>query len=148
MIHSPELRAFVLDWEGCKLKAYKDGGGVWTIGVGHTRGVEQDDACTFETANEWLDDDLREHGAALEPYMTRVPSQQQYDALLSLAFNCGVRGIGESGVMARFNAGLHQECADRFLMWNKDNGSVVRGLTMRRAAERAIYLDGDYSHEP
>jgi GH24 family phage-related lysozyme (muramidase) len=34
------------------------------------------------------------------------------------------------------------------LLWNKDNGKMVPGLSKRRAAERAIYLNGDYSIRP
>lgn len=148
MTPSLALRAFIVGWEAMRLTAYDDGRGVWTIGVGHTEDVAQGDTCTEEQALAWLEEDLTSHGDKLLRYMTRTPAQQQFDALLSLAFNVGVRVVGESGTLARFNAGLDQECADRFLLWDKVAGKVWPGLTKRRAAERLMYLDGDYSGRP
>lgn len=142
------LAEFVERWEGLRTRAYDDGGGVWTIGIGHTRGVRPGDVCTEEQARAWLEAELDDFAVGLEQYIIREPTQQQFDALLSLAYNCGLEAIGNSGLMARFNARLDRECADRFLLWNKDNGKVVPGLSKRRAAERAIYLDGDYSIGP
>ena len=142
------LVEFVAAWESLRLRAYLDGGGVPTIGYGHTRGVQLGDECDEMQAQAWLETELDDYGVDLLRYMERDPSQQQYDALLSLSFNCGTRAIGESGVMARFNAGLDQECADRFLLWSKDNGKVIRGLVRRREGERAIYLFGQYDARP
>lgn len=146
--HSPELRDFVAAWESLRTHAYQDVAGVWTIGYGRTQDVQPGDTCTQEQAAEWLDETLTDFGKQLQRYMTREPSQQQYDALVSLAYNCGIEAIGDSGVMARFNAHLDQECADRFLMWSLVNGKQVRGLLRRREAERAMYLYGDYSGRP
>ena len=47
----------VKKWEGCKLHAYLDGGGVPTIGYGHTDGVKLGDVCTQEQAEKWLKED-------------------------------------------------------------------------------------------
>lgn len=145
---SPDLLAFVEGWEGLRTTAYDDGGGVWTIGIGRTKDVRRGDTCTEEQARAWFADELIAYARALERYITRPPTQQQYDALLSLAYNCGVPAIGESGVMARHNAGLTEDCGNRFLLWNKDGGRPVAGLTKRREAERRIYLHGDYSGRP
>ena len=142
------LVEFVQGWETLRLRAYLDTGGVPTIGYGHTRGVQLGDECDEMQAQEWLEQELDDFAFELLRYMERDPSQQQFDALLSLAYNCGAHEIGESGVMARFNARLDQECADRFLLWVKDNGKVIRGLVRRREGERAIYLFGDYSARP
>lgn len=148
MTPSRELVDFVAGWEGFEPKAYRDGGGVWTLGYGRTLGVGPGDTCTMAQAKEWLLADLARHWEGLAKYLTREPSQQQADALLSLAYNCGVAAVGPSGTVARFNAGKDQECADRFLFWDLDNGVHVPGLLKRRKAERAIYLDGDYSGRP
>lgn len=155
MTHSPELRAFVAGWEdppgGPPLVAYDDGGGVMTIGHGHTRGVRLGDTCTTIQADAWLDDELAVAGNELARYVKRQATQQQWDALVSLGYNCGVVGkdrIGESGLMALFNVRRDQECADRFLMWNRDAGVVNAGLSRRRAAERAMYLFGNYEGRP
>lgn len=145
---SPELIEFVQGWESCRLSAYLDGNGVPTIGWGHTLGVRMGNMITQAQADSWLIEELIEYGEALKVYMTREPLQQQFDALLSLSYNAGVRAIGKAGVMTLFNAGDDQACADRFLQWNRDGGREVLGLTKRRRAERAIYLDGDYGGRP
>lgn len=148
MTHTEELTEFVQAWEGLRLRAYRDGGGVPTIGWGHTAFVEMGDTCTREEAKRWLDEDLAAHGEELQSFMTREPTQNQYDAFLSLAFNCGAVQVGGSGTMRRFNAGEDQACADRFLLWINDNGKPVPGLKARRAAEHAMYLYGSYGGRP
>ena len=148
MTPSAELVEFVAGWEGFRSEAYLDMVGIPTIGFGQTRGVRMGDTITLEDALRDLESTLTRFGKQLQAFMRREPEQQQFDALLSLAYNCGVIRIGESGVMARFNRGADEECADRFLWWNKAGGRVVTGLTSRRQAERAIYLDGDYSGRP
>lgn len=145
---SVELVAFVEGWESCRLTAYRDGGDVWTIGWGRTYDVTCGDTCTQAEADAWLVGALEEYGEALKSYMTREPTQQQFDALLSLSFNAGARAIGKAGIMSLFNHGEDAECADRFLQWSKDNGRVVHGLLKRRRAERAIYKFADYSGRP
>ena len=94
--HSPELRDFVAAWESLRTHAYQDVAGVWTIGYGRTQDVQPGDTCTQDQAAEWLDETLTDFGKRLQRYMTREPSQQQYDALASAAFNCGVAAIGDS----------------------------------------------------
>ena len=146
---SPELVDFVAAWEGCRLEPYYDGGGVLTCGYGHTGcDIKEGDVWTQEKADEQLNFDLRRRAIGVREYLYRMPSQQQFDALASVSFNCGVHAIGTSGLMARFNAELDRECADRFLLWNMDGGVIVPGLTRRREAERLIYLNGDYSGRP
>lgn len=148
---SPELLIFVEGWEDLRTSAYLDGGGVPTIGIGRTRGVKMGDTCTEDQARAWFADEMIAKAEHLSLYLTREPTQQQMDAMCSLAFNVGVdgpAGLGVSGLVARFNAGRDQECADRFLLWCRDSGVVIPGLLKRRKAERDIYLDGDYSGRP
>lgn len=146
---SPELADFVKGWEKCRLQAYPDSGGVWTCGWGQTGAdICRDVRWTQEEADARLAATLRDTARGLRDYIFRAPLQQQFDAMVSLAYNAGVHAIGVSGLMARFNSGLDQECALRFLLWNKDNGAIVPGLTKRREAEMEMYLNGDYSGRP
>ena len=54
------MLSLIKKWEGCKLKAYQDGGGVWTIGYGTTfypqdgSKVKEGDTCTQGQADNWL----------------------------------------------------------------------------------------------
>lgn len=145
---SPELVGFVQGWEACRLSAYLDGNGVPTIGWGHTLGVCMGNTITQAQADDWLIEELVEYGEGMKVYMTRQPLQQQFDALLSLSYNSGVRAVGRAGIMKLYNDGYDEACADRFLEWNKDGGKVVKGLTKRRRAEREIYLFSDYNGRP
>jgi lysozyme len=153
MTHTDELRNFVAGWETLALKAYaatehERQRGIWTIGYGHTTGVRAGDTCTPEQADEWLDEDLIECADELLPYIERDPAQNEFDALLSLAFNCGPHAIGRSGLLARYNDGQDAEVVKRWVMWNKQAGRVLRGLVNRRQAELRIFLHGDYSGRP
>jgi lysozyme len=149
MTMSPEGLDFIKGWESCQLRPYLDGGGVWTCGWGHTGpDVTPHEMWTQDHADSVLAQDVRRTTTVLRGYIHRTASQQQFDALSSLAFNCGAAAIGNSGLMSRFNSGLDKECADRFLQWNHDNGVIVPGLTRRREAERMMYLIGEYSGRP
>ena len=149
MRHSPALRDFVSAWEGCKLKPYEDVIGVWTVGYGHVL-LPDEQRCTWTQAraDEQLDMDLADHGERLSPFIIKVSTQQQFDALLSLAFNCGISGIGNSGLMTCHNNGDFMACANRFRLWKRAGGHDVPGLLKRREAERTIYLYGIYTGRP
>ena len=89
------------------MKAYQDGGGVWTCGIGETGpDIGPDTEWTQLEADERFARRLRAVAVQLRGYLYRAPSQQQFDALCSLAFNCGASAIGSSGLVARFNHGL------------------------------------------
>ena len=65
MTTSPNGRKFIEDLEGVRLKAYQDGGGIWTIGYGHILGVKSGDICSFDQADKWLTEDLSVAEAAV-----------------------------------------------------------------------------------
>lgn len=141
-------RALIKSFESCSLTAYKDGGGVWTIGWGHT-GPEVKPGLTItqDAADGLFEDDLRsfEEGVLR---LVRVPlTQGQFDALVSLAYNCGLdededtkaEGLGDSTLLRKLNQGDFEGAANEFKKWNKDNGKVVAGLVRRRAAETELF---------
>lgn len=148
MMPSEQLRDFVAGWESLRTEAYYDAIGIPTIGYGRTEGVKMGDTCTPEQAMTWLRMTLDDTGKRLSPFLVRVPTQQQFDALVSLAYNVGVVALAKSGLIKLFHLGEDEACADRFLQWNKAGGQVLAGLTKRRQAERAMYLSGDYSGRP
>lgn len=140
------------------LVAYQDGGGVWTIGWGHTKGVHRDMVCTRAQAEAWLDEDCRDAEELVLQGCTVEPNQNQFDALVCLAFNiprgytpgkkkpAGAKdGFLNSTVLRMHNEGRFAEAAQAFAMWNKDqdaSGRLVplRGITLRRADEARLYL--------
>ena len=148
MSPSPELLAFIKAWEGLRLKAYDDGGGVLTIGYGHTKQVQSGDECTQAQADAWLAADIDEAWYGIDGYIHVTLAQHEMDAITSLALNCGVAAISRSTLLSRLNNSDFGSAAEEFLRWNRDNGKIIAGLTKRRRAERAMFLDADYGGRP
>ncbi len=132
-------------WEGCKLKAYRDVAGVWTIGWGHIKGVKPGDTCTQAQADTWLNQEVRTFLDAVLRLTSGVPSTtRQHAAMVCLTYNIGIGAFQYSTVLRRHRGGRIAEAADAFLMWNKitvgGKKVVSKGLNNRRVAERALYL--------
>ena len=88
---------FIKRWEGLKLHAYKCSAGVNTIGYGHTTNVREGQVITVEQADRLFENDIKNFEFALNKTLVGVApvTQNQYDALLSFAFNCGVSAVSE-----------------------------------------------------
>ena len=131
----------IKSFEGCKLKAYQDIVGVWTIGYGHTgsvagSGVEIDQA----TADALLCDDLARIEQGVEKRLKVKVNENQFSSLVCLAFNIGLGNFGSSTLLKLLNTGDFKGAADQFLRWNKAKGIVISGLTRRRKAEQSLFL--------
>jgi lysozyme len=72
---------------------------------------------------------------------TLEPNQNQLDAMCSLAWNIGIAGFLRSTVLRAHNRGDFQSASRAFGLWNKAGGREWAGLTRRRAAEAALYLE-------
>lgn len=134
----PVLAAdFVREFEGFSLTAYKCPAGVWTIGVGHTAGVKEGDAITDEDAERLLLEDLMVTKNALAKYVNVPVTQGQFVALMSLAFNLGVRRMIAQcpKLMRALNSYRFDDCAAEFADIVFINGQKSPGLVRRRAAE-------------
>jgi lysozyme len=130
--------ALIKRWEGLKLDAYQDGGGVWTIGYGSTLGVAKGQSITPGEAERLLKDDLGRHD--IEPMLTAPTNDNELAAMTALAFNIGLERFRGSTVLKRHNLGNKPGAANAFLLWKYDNGRAVQGLLNRREAERELYL--------
>jgi lysozyme len=133
----------VKEFEGCRLGAYQDVRGIWTIGYGHTgESVVAGMIITPGQATAFLESDLTRASASVDALITMPLSQDQYDALVSFEFNTGA--LKGSTLQRLLNGGQYALAADQFLAWNKStiDGQlvVVPGLTRRRQAERALFL--------
>lgn len=130
--------ALIKQYEGCRLAAYRCAAGVWTIGYGHTAGVHSGMTITQARADAYLQQDI----AKFEGYVNNpayVPitanlNQNQFDALVSFAFNLGagnLRKLCKGRTAAQIAQAMTQYC--------KANGKVLAGLKRRRAAEQALF---------
>jgi lysozyme len=136
-------RDFIKGFEALRLVAYPDpgtGGKPWTIGWGHTKGVKQGDRITQDQAEQFLSDDLAVFELTVNSAIKRPMTQNQFDAMVSLAFNIGGAAFAGSTLVKKFNAGDMQGAADQFPHWKFSGGKVMPGLVKRRAAEREMFL--------
>ena len=131
-------------FEGCRLHAYPDpatGGDPWTIGWGHTGAdVRPGTVWTQQQADEALRRELAGFGERVDAQVIVPLQAHELAALASFAYNCGIANLRSSTLLRLLNAGEREKAANQFLRWNRAAGRQMRGLTIRRAAERALFL--------
>jgi lysozyme len=141
MTHSENATKLVQGFEDCRLSAYKDGNGIWTIGYGHTGpAVVEGLTCTQAMADEWLNQDLAVADAAIARLVKMALNQNQYDALVSLIFNIGQGHFATSTCLRQLNQGNAVAACQAMGMWNMVAGQVSDGLVRRRAAEQKLFM--------
>lgn len=130
----------IIDFEGCKLTAYRCPAGVWTIGVGHTKGVKQGQKITEAQAISLLKGDL----LPCENYVNNLgvcKTQGQFDALVDFCFNLGTGALGRSTLLKFIRQGkAEQYIRGEFAKWVKSGGKTLAGLVKRRAWEADRYF--------
>lgn len=137
------IRAF----EGFRADPYLDAVGVPTIGYGSTyypdgqRVRLTDPPISEPEARRLMQATLAEFEDGIADALQVEVTQSQFDALVCWAFNIGVSAAQNSTLMKKLNSGDYFGAADQFLRWNKAGGQVLRGLTRRREAERALFLE-------
>ncbi|ENV02399.1 lysozyme [Acinetobacter sp. NIPH 817] len=135
----------ITSFEDTRTKAYDDGVGIWTIGIGTTvypNGVKvkKGDTCTLEQAKSYFKHDLAKFEKTVNESVIVPLTQNQFDALVSLTYNIGSGAFKGSTLLKLLNKGDYKGAADQFLLWNKADSKVMKGLVRRREAERALFL--------
>lgn len=135
----------ICEFEGKRLVAYDDGVGVWTIGFGTIKypsgnRVKKGDTCTLEQAKEYMRHDLIEFEHAVNSSVKAPLNQNQFDALVSLAYNIGSSAFKSSTLVKKLNAGDYQGAADQFNVWINAGGKRMQGLVNRRDREKLLFL--------
>lgn len=131
----------IKSFESCVLHVYKDAVGLPTIGWGHLiKAGEKFTTITQEEADELFRRDLASFESAVASLVRATLTDNQFSALVSLAFNIGTANFKDSTLLRLLNHGEYRLAADQFGRWNKAKGRVLKGLTRRRAAERALFL--------
>ena len=128
--------SLIKQFEGCRLESYKCPAGVWTIGYGHTSGVAAGQVITQEKADAFLVSDVEKfEGRVNKYYETYKWSQNEFDALVSFAFNIGsIDQLTANGKRSR------EVIAEKMVQYNKAGGKVLTGLTRRRQEEKKLFL--------
>lgn len=124
-------------FEGCRLEAYKDSGGTWTIGYGHTNRVQKGDKITQAEADRFLAEDVGVYASRVERYQKIYNfNENQYNALVDFAYNVGgIDGLTLKGT--RTKEQILQHINDYVYC----KGKRLEGLIRRRAAETALFKE-------
>jgi hypothetical protein len=78
--------------------------------------------------------------------LVKVPlKQNQFDALVSFAFNVGLGALGKSTLLKKLNAGQYDAVPAELMKWTKAGGKELPGLVRRRRAEAALWRGVDDS---
>jgi len=129
-------------FEGFSATAYSDFKG-YSIGYGHLmRAGENLSNISEEEASELLAGDVAWAERAVAAAVAVPITQNQFDALVSLAFNIGEGAFKRSTLVRLLNDGDYIGAAEQFDRWNKAGGQVNRALVQRRATERALFSGG------
>ena len=125
----------ITSFEGCRLSAYQDAAGVWTIGYGHTGGVTPGMIIDQATAITLFKKDLQRFENNVNKFMPIYHfTQNQYDAMVSYAYNIGsINKLVDNGKRTL------KEISDDIPNHNKAGGKVLKGLTRRRMAEKELF---------
>lgn len=126
--------------EGCRLESYLDQGGVPTIGWGQTGPfVTIDMEITQNQADMWLSQQVQFVSAALSRMIKSSINNNQFSALVSLAYNIGTGNFSSSSALALINENMLSEVPHAISLWNKVNGAIDEGLVNRRNAEIGLF---------
>ena len=143
---SQEGLDLIKKFEGCELKAYQDSVGVWTIGYGHTKGVEEDQEITQDEAEDMLASELGEYEGYINDMVECDLKQCQFDALVAWVYNLGPTNLKSSTLLKRLNwfsgGGSEMDLEDvpkQIKRWDKAGGKVLQGLVRRREAEALLF---------
>ena len=127
------------EFEGVRLTSYRDSVGVWTIGIGHTKGVRPNQTITMAQCETLLKGDL----LPCEQFVNsikEIDTQGKFDALVDFAFNLGIEALRKSTLLKLILAKAEEsDIKNQFLRWNKAGGRVLSGLVKRRNWEAMRY---------
>lgn len=136
----------IQQFEGLRLKAYRDSGGIWTIGYGHTGGVKSGEVITTQQANDYL---IRDLEIAEEAINDLHLTQNQFDALVSFIFNVGCGNFERSTLRKKLIKNTNDPTIpNEFRKWIY---ITVNGVpkpsswqVKRRNKEADVYQNGNY----
>src|SRR5207249_4061694 len=97
-----------------------DGSQKYSIGYGHS-GASEGQVITLAQAEALFTSDMQKYENIVNATCSEA-SQQQFDAMVSLAYNIGVAGFADSTVARLHNARNYAGAADAFRLWNQSDG--------------------------
>ena len=143
---STKIKQKIKAWEGCGLTAYRCPAGVWTIGYGHTSGVVSGMKITQREADEMFEKDIKQFSDQVKRSLGAVPlNNNQFDALVSLAYNIGIGRLSKSELLKKVKASpndptIRAEFARYVYATSNGVKRQLPGLVRRRTEEANHYF--------
>lgn len=131
--------ALIKQFEGCRLSAYQDIRGIWTIGFGETAGVTEGMTITQEQADEYLARDLQSFAAAIDRLITTKLNDNQFSALLDFTYNLGSGTLQRSTLRMKINRGELSGIPRQLEKYCYAGTVKSWGLLRRREAEAELW---------
>jgi len=136
------LIKLIKDSEGCKLKAYKCPAGIWTIGYGQTKGINEGMVWTQQQADE---DIIKTALQALNEAIKASPilataNMEKQAAIADFVYNLGITNYNKSTLKLRIDKGNWVSASTEIKKWNKSNGTIFNGLVKRRQLEADLLI--------
>ncbi|AZA74550.1 lysozyme [Chryseobacterium indoltheticum] len=137
---------FVCDLEGFKEYAYKDSGGVWTVGYGQTyfsggKKVMQYDKIGKTESILFVQKKVEKIYYNIVKRINRTLPENQYVALISFVYNVGETAFNRSTLLKFINMNREKiEIISEFKNWVYVKGVFVQGLLNRRLKESSLYF--------
>jgi lysozyme len=144
----------IKNFEGLRLAAYRDIAGIWTIGYGSTRyhdgkKVKPGDKLASDAqADALFKNTLGQYENAVNEFVKVPISQDQFDALVSFAYNEGTGALEKSTLLFELNLKNYEAAAAHFLAWDKITDPktgekvICNTLVQRRKEESQLFLSG------
>tara|TARA_Y100001951_G_C11172505_1_gene201107 strand:+ start:194 stop:640 length:447 start_codon:yes stop_codon:yes gene_type:complete len=135
-------------FEGFRSEPYKCSADVSTVGFGSTRGFDNGpvrmdmEPVTREEAEELLRRDIRQTESAVGKLIKVALTENEFSALCSFCYNVGSGNLQRSSLRLKLNRNDRLGAADEFPKWRRAAGKILRGLVLRREAERILFMGG------
>ena len=143
MIPSQNAVDLIKSFEGCKLEAYQDIKGIWTVGFGTTGpGIVEGLTITQNTANAMLTGHVKEIGLSVTDFIGNGIPQDCFDAVCCLVYNIGTGAFKSSTMLKLIKDHDLKGASGEFIKWDHCGGKEIDGLKRRREAELALFLRG------
>jgi len=127
-------------FESCRLIAYQDVKGIWTLGWGHTGPeVVEGLVWTRQQADAALQADIQWAANVVNKLVTTQLTQDEFNAVVDFVFNAGSGNFASSTLLRLLNQGDYHGAAAQFDLWDHASGQVVAGLLRRRQAETDLF---------
>lgn len=125
----------IKEFESCRLVAYQDDAGVWTIGYGSTINVRRGMKITQQEAERRLEFDLETAAIGVRGLKLNL-SQGQFDALVDFTYNLGIGKLKSSTLLKKIKAGAPTgQIQAEFRKWVYAGKKKLAGLVKRREWE-------------